>query len=244
MLFLVLAFIVLLIIDLIVAVWYTREGFPDLTVKSFWLKMLASAIFVGFGAFAYMISEKGTYALLIVIALALGMVGDALLSVDPFFKGENKKRNIVIAFVIGAVAFLAGHVIYIIAFIKELKNRNAFNLTAFLITLAVIFSVALIIKTFLKVKLGKLTFPILLYGLGLASMGALSICLALFGFKGEFALQAVLTVAPLLFIVSDSSLALRITEKERFDILNVRYVTLITYYSAQMLFAFSVLLMK
>ena len=236
-------FAVLFVIDLLIACAYAKEGHPDVTMKAFWEKILASGIFVCFGLYAYMNSDKGPYARLILIALVLGMMGDALLSLDPFFKGENKKRNGIISFVIGAAVFLAGHIVYIVSFVKELKIRDAFNLPAFLILLAVIFVVALAVKKIKDVKLGKAGIPILVYSLGLSSMGALSICLAFFGFKGQFALQAVLVVAPLLFIVSDASLGMKIADKERFDTLKMRYVTLVTYYTAQMLFGLSIALM-
>ena len=74
-------------------------------------------------------------------------------------------------------------------------------------------------------------------------MGAQSITLALFGLSGHPVMQVVLVTAPLLFIISDSTLGLKFTDRERFGTLKIRLVTLITYYAAQMLFAYTIALM-
>jgi len=237
-------FAALFVIDLIIGIWYAVEGHPYVTKKAFVLKMTASAIFVGTGIWLYNGTQAKEYARLIVAALVLGFVGDALLSLEPFIKQDlNEKRNIIICTVVGAVTFLAGHVIYIIAFVKELHNKQAFNLKIFLIAWAVIIALAILVKTCLRVKMGKLGYPILVYSLGLSAMGAQSITLALFGFGGHPVMQVVLVTAPLLFIISDSTLGLKFTDRERFGTLKIRLVTLITYYAAQMLFAYTIALM-
>lgn len=237
-----LLFIILFIVDLVIAVMYAKEGHPEVNLKSFVYKMLASAIFVVNGVLAYMHNEPGKYGRLVVIALVLGLIGDALLSFEPFCHGDNRQQKIVVFTVIGALFFLAGHICYILAFVEELHVRKAFNIKVFLLAWAVIILLAIIVKTALRAKLGKLALPMLVYALGLSAMGAQSICLSLLGFHGNLPMQLLFIVAPLLFIISDSTLALKFSDKERFGSLNIRMVTLITYYAAQMLFGLTVML--
>ena len=131
-----------------------------------------------------------------------------------------------------------------LAFVKELRYLGTFNLRVFLIAWAVILALALLTKKLLNVKLGKLGFPILAYSLGLSAMGALSICFALCSFPNNYFFKAIMLIAPALFIVSDATLGLKFSDKERFGTLKIRYVTLITYYTAQMLFGLSITLLS
>ena len=237
-------FAVLFVIDLIFGVWYTVEAHPIVTKKAFWLKMTASAIFVANGFIALQLRGVARYGVMIVVALVLGLIGDALLSWEPFIRhDENEKRNNIIFTVIGAAFFLAGHIIYIIAFVKELHDKQAWNRTMFLIAWAIILGTAIIVKTLIRVKLGKLAIPFLIYSMGLSAMGAQSITLALNGFAGHPWMQATLFIAPLCFIISDSTLGLKFADDDRFGKLPLRIVTLTTYYAAQMLFGFTITLM-
>lgn len=237
-------FAVLLVIDLIIGIWYTVAAHPIVTKKAFWLKMLASGIFVANGFIALSLKGAERYGIMIVAALVLGIIGDALLSWEPFIRhDENEKRNNIIFTVIGAAFFLAGHIIYIIAFVKELHDKHAWNRTMFLIAWAIILGTAILVKTVIRVKLGKLAIPFLIYSMGLSAMGAQSITLALNGFAGHPVMQAVLIIAPLCFIISDSTLGLKFADDERFGKLPLRIVTLTTYYAAQMLFGFTISLM-
>ena len=237
----IIIYAVVFVIDIAVGIWYAKEGYPETTMKAFWLKMLASGIFVATGVVFYLGSAKSKYDFLIIIALVLGIIGDALLSFEPFIRqGENRKRNILIVFFIGAGVFFGGHIVYIAAFVSEIKLLHAFDIKYFFIFWAAIIACTLVVKTALRVKFGKFAVPISVYSLGLSAMGALSFTLAIFGFKGNIAEQLLLFIAPSLFIISDSSLGLKFTDKERFGSLNIRYVTLITYYAAQMLFALTI----
>ncbi len=233
-------FVILFIIDMVIAVMYAREGHPVVNLKSFWYKMLASGIFVANGVLSYLHSDKEKYSVLVLVALVLGLIGDAFLSFEPFVKGENEKRNMMIATVVGALFFLAGHICYILAFVEELHIRRAFNLKIFLLAWAAIMLLAVIVKIALRAKLGKLGFPMLIYALGLSAMGAQSICLSLLGFAGNVPMQLLFFTAPLLFIISDSTLGLKFSDNERFGSLKIRMVTLITYYAAQMLFGLTI----
>lgn len=236
---------VLFLLDLVVACLYARESYPKVDVKAFWLKMLASAVFVLNGALAYIQSTKGIYGKLIITALVFGMVGDALLSLEPYIrKNNNKRRNQMIATVIGAAFFLFGHIFYIVAFVKEIRIIGAFRLPVFLGVWLAGVAVGVIAMFTLKLKLGKLGIAMGVYMLGLCAMGAISINLSLFGYKGNIPLQLILVVAPLLFMISDASLGLKFADEKRFSTAKSRFLTLLTYYPAQMLFGLSILMIN
>ncbi len=234
-------FLGLLIIDVIVGLAYAKQGHPKVDMKAFWLKMLASGIFVLNGIYLYINSQGSSYVKLIVIGLVCGMVGDALLSFDPFIKkNQYEQRNNIITTVIGAAAFLAGHIVYIVAFIKAMLAKDAFNPVVYAVSLIIIAVITVTVKTALKVKLKKLLVPFIIYALGLASMASFSISLALNAFGGHIAQQAVLFIGPILFMISDASLAMKFSDRERFGSLKIRYLTLFTYYVAQMLIGYTI----
>ena len=234
-------FIVLLIIDVIVGLIYAKKGHPKVDMTAFWLKMLASGMFVFNGLYLYLQSPENNYGKLIVIGLVCGMVGDALLSFDPFIKkNQYEQRNMVITTVIGAAAFLAGHVVYIVAFVKAMLAKDAFNPVIYAVSMCIIAAVTITVKTAAKVRLKKLLVPFIIYSLGLASMASFSISLALNAFQGHLAQQAVLCIGPILFMISDASLGMKFSDRERFGSLKIRYVTLFTYYVAQMLIGYTI----
>ena len=149
-----------------------------------------------------------------------------------------------IATVIGAAFFLLGHIFYIVAFVKEIRIIGAFRLPVFLGVWLAGVAVGVIAMFTLKLKLGKLGIAMGVYMLGLCAMGAISINLSLFGYKGNIPLQLLLVVAPLLFMISDASLGLKFADEKRFSTAKGRFLTLLTYYPAQMLFGLSILMIN
>ena len=234
-------FLAMLVIDVAVGLIYAKKGHPKVDTTAFWLKMLASGIFVANGLYLYLRSFENQYGKLIVIGLVCGMLGDALLSFDPFIKkNQYEQRNMIITTVIGAAAFLAGHIVYIVAFIKAMLAEDAFNPIVYAVSMCIIAAVTVSVKTAFKVKLKKLLVPFIIYSLGLASMASFSISLALSAFGGHPAQQAVLFIGPVLFMISDASLGMKFSDRERFGSLKIRYVTLFTYYVAQMLIGYTI----
>ena len=235
-------FIVLFIVDVIVAGIYAKSSYPVVDKKAFLLKMLASMIFVLSGSVAFAYYGGDVYSKLILSSLVFGLIGDALLSCDPFFREENRKKGILVTTIVGAGFFLLGHALYIIAFVKEIKRLEAFRLPVFLIVWLLGIGVGIGATVALKLKHGKLGVPMLIYMLGLCAMGALSINLAFFGYKGNLLLQVLLVIAPLMFMTSDATLGLKFADKERFSTAKMRYLTLLTYYPAQMIFSITIIL--
>ncbi|MBQ7741235.1 MAG: lysoplasmalogenase, partial [Eubacterium sp.] len=163
----------------------------------------------------------------------------ALLSFEPFLKGENKKRDNIICMVIGAAFFFGGHIAYTIAFIRELKVKDAFNPIVFIIAWVGFITAGIIVKIALKVSLGNLTIPILIYTICLTAMGAMSLSLAIYGLDSAYQ-KAIMLIAPIFFIISDATLGLKFGDTVRFGKKKIKYLTLITYYTAQMLFGYSI----
>ncbi|MBQ3904463.1 MAG: lysoplasmalogenase [Eubacterium sp.] len=238
----VVVFPVLLVLDIIVACIYAKHSFPDTDKRAFLEKMLASSIFVLSGVIAYWACGGDTYSKLIISALVCGIIGDALLSCDPFFSEKNKKKGIIVTTIVGAAFFLLGHALYIVAFIKEIKRLEAFRLPVFLAVLFLGIGVAVGATLILKLKPGKIGPPMLVYVLGLSAMGALSINLALFGYRGAPLLQFLLVIAPIMFMTSDATLGLKFSDNDRFSTAKMRYLTLLTYYPAQMIFSVTIVL--
>ena len=232
-------YILLFIAEVIFASLFIKEGYPEATKKGFSFKMCAATVFVLNGIYAYHQGVKGAYAVSIIIALIFGFFGDLFLALNPFFK--NKDSKLLTFFVLlGGAFFLLEHVTYIVTFAKELEEENAFNAIIFVGVLLAVLIIGIVLTVFLKLKLGKFTFPIIIYALAISSMLAISVCLAI-NASGNIKLQAILISAPILFVVSDSTLVLKIFDKKRFDNMPVRIINLATYFLAQMLFGLSML---
>lgn len=234
-------YIILFIAEIIFASLFIKAGYPKATKKGFSFKMCAATVFVLNGIYAYFQGEKSAYTISIIIALIFGFWGDLFLALSPFVKNkESSKKLLTVFMLIGGIFFLLEHVTYIVTFAKELKERDAFNVLIFACVLLAVLAIGIITAVVLKLKLGKFTVPILIYALGISSMLAISVCLAI-SLSGNIKMQLILFTAPILFIISDSTLALKIFDKKRFDNMPVRIINLLTYFIAQMLFGLSIL---
>lgn len=234
-------YILLFIAEMIFASLFIKAGYPEATKKGFSFKMCAAVIFVINGIYAYLQGVKGAYAVSIVIALIFGFWGDLFLALNPFYKNKKNEKKLSTFFVLlGGVFFLLEHVTYIVTFAKELKKEAAFNAFVFVGVLLSVLIIGVVLTVVLKLKLGNFTVPIIIYALAISSMLAISVCLALKA-SGNIKLQIILFLAPILFVISDSTLVLKIFDKKRFDNMLVRSINLSTYFIAQMLFGLSML---
>lgn len=234
-------YILLFIAEIIFASLFIKAGYPEATKKGFFFKMCAATVFVINGIYAYFQGVKGAYAISIVIALIFGFWGDLFLALNPFYKNKKNEKKLSVFFVLlGGVFFLLEHVTYIVTFAKELKEQAAFNAFIFVGVLLTVLIIGVVLTVILKLKLGKFTIPIIIYALAISSMLAISVCLAIHA-SGNIKLQIILFLAPILFVISDSTLVLKIFDKKRFDTMPVRTINLLTYFIAQMLFGLSIL---
>lgn len=234
-------YILLFIAEIIFTFLFIKEGYPEATKKGFSFKMCAATVFVLNGIYAYFQGGKGAFAISIIIALIFGFWGDLFLALNPFIRNKKNEKKLSVFFVLlGGIFFLLEHVTYIVTFAKELKEKEAFNALIFVGVLLAVLIIGIIIAISLKLKLGKFTVPIIIYALAISSMLAISICLAVNG-TDNIQLQLILISAPILFVISDSTLVLKMFDKKRFDNMFVRAINLSTYFLAQMLFGLSIL---
>lgn len=227
-------------LELVFTSLFIKAGYPEATKKGFSFKMCAAAVFVLNGIYAYFRGGKGAFALCVVAALIFGLWGDMFLALGPFIKDKENTKLPIIFTLLGGVFFLLEHVTYIVTFAKQLKEKDAFDAFIFTAVLLAVLIIGIVLAVILKLKLGKFALPIFIYALGISSMLAISVCLAVGG-ESNSKLRIILFSAPILFVISDSTLVLKIFDKKRFDTFLVRVINLSTYFLAQMLFGLSIL---
>ncbi len=237
-----LGFAALFAIDMVFAVLYINYGYPKVTKLSFCYKMLASAVFVLNGAIAYGYSAGSPYAKTVVAGLVFGFVGDAFLAIDPFLNDRLREKKAIFG-VIGAAFFFVGHILYIIAFVLEIRKEQAVRFPVFIIAWVLMLGSGIAVKIALKVKLGKFAVPVLIYAVALVAMCSFGICLAL-NRTGEPFTRFILIAGPLCFVFSDATIVLRMFYKDKYETLPMRYANLLTYFISQMFFGISIMLIK
>jgi uncharacterized membrane protein YhhN len=175
-----------------------------------WLgKPLASAAFVGYAAWRFEPAE--TFDLAVLAGLALGAVGDLLLIRERTFD-------------LGLLAFLLGHVAYVVAFVL-VAPPDAWPLAP-LVVLAVVAAVTL---RWLWPHLGRRRGPVVAYVAAIVAMTWGGLALSLMG-----AVAPAAGLAVVLFLVSDLLVARhRFVRPQRVN----RVLGLPMYYAAQLLLA-------
>jgi uncharacterized membrane protein YhhN len=158
---------------------------------------------------------NSVFSVLILGGLIFSIAGDVLLLLpDKYFKA-------------GLISFLIAHLFYSYSFyyISESLRYEAFVIYALF---------GWLIYKYLKDSLGKLRVPVIIYITVISIMGSLG--LNQFA-NGNFQYSFQLFLASILFIISDSVLAIN---KFRKSFRAAELVILFTYYSSQLLFSASV----
>jgi uncharacterized membrane protein YhhN len=120
----------------------------------YWLRMIAKPIPVLLMAlWVYLLADKGVYRWAIIVGLLLSMLGDILLEASPE------------TFIFGLVAFLLGHIAYIVAFTRD--GRRLYPGRA-LLTYG--YGVVLFVVFLTQGDLGDMMIPILLYVIVITTM--------------------------------------------------------------------------
>ncbi len=164
-------------------------------------------------------------------ALLFGFCGDVLLGIKevaPTFRGKLVP--------LGLLYFLVGHIFYICAFV----SRSGFNVFALLVGIAFGIGGFVLIKVMKMKADGKMSIVMAVYYATLAYKAASALVLALADGQAAF---WVAFAGACLFIISDTCLAfLYFTPVKKKNV----FVTaeLSTYYTAQILLAMSVALLK
>jgi len=166
-------------------------------------------------------------AALMLAALALGLIGDAMLGLDKFLARESRAYLLMG----GGAPFFVGHIVYI-ALLLPYAKLNPW----LLLLLPVLPALFLLIHKFFG--MGKTLLPMLIYALVLGGMMLSTLNIALMGGT----LGRLMALPGVLFAVSDSTLILGAYGKDklkRFAPL-MAYLVPVPYFGAQVLFALSV----
>lgn len=195
-------------------------------------KFMASFGFISVAVVGYSLNPVDTYYFCIVcFALLFGFCGDVLLGIKeiaPTFRGRLVP--------LGLLYFLVGHVFYLCAFI----SMSSFSVAALIV--GIVFGIAgfILIKVMKMKADGKMAVIMAVYYAVLAFKAASALNLALTGDQAAFWSAF---AGAVLFIISDTCLAfLYFTPVKKKNVFVT--VELSTYYTAQILLAMSVALLK
>ncbi|MGN0448271.1 MAG: lysoplasmalogenase [Acutalibacteraceae bacterium] len=215
-------------------------------MQSLTFKMISSTLFVLSGYLVNKISGNNTdYAVLIIWGLVFGWIGDLFL---------HSLKDKLIHFAIGLVAFLIGHIFYIIAFNEAIFSKypaaKVFDWYEYLIIGAVAVAVTAFaaVKKLFKTK-GPIVAAVIIYAMVLTAMLVKAFKYVIgeiaWGTYNDGELVGIaLTVAlgSLLFVLSDGSLGVIHASKEIKR--GMRIFNIVTYYAAQLLLAASIFFTK
>lgn len=190
-------------------------------------KPLASAAFVALPLIAGALAadRDRTLAAWIVAGLALGAVGDVAL----MFESER-------AFLAGLVAFLLGHVAYVIG-LAHVQPPAAWLDGPMVVAAPAALAIALVVLRWLWPRLGPMRVPVIAYVLVISTMLIGGLAVSLTGGDAGATARHLLTAGAALFFASDLAVA-----REKFvgrDPWN-RTIGLPVYYAAQVLFAWAI----
>ena len=235
-------FIPLWIAEAVFAALFMVAGHPISTKKGFGFKMVACALYLGNALYAFSLSAKTAFGVTILIGILGGLIGDVFLSIDPLIREKHSKKAVFTCFLFGGLFFLGGHIAYLTAFLRLLLEADAFRFLPFAALCGGLLLIFALLLRITDIHAGKYTLPVAIYACGLCCMFALSVCTALFVTANQPILQAILIAAPILFVASDVTLAMKTADRKRFGSLGFRVFSLSTYFLAQMLFGISILL--
>ncbi|MBQ3136382.1 MAG: lysoplasmalogenase [Clostridia bacterium] len=216
---------------------FLKYYWPDRCKKSFIFKTIGAALFVLCGFLCIKISGNNTpYASLMMWGLVLGFFGDIFLH-----SLQNKSWH----FVVGFLSFLAGHIVYIVAFWKAISKDPVFTWYELVVTF-VLLAVMLVIMLKMGIFKGKevLLVAFAVYGFILFTMltKALRYAVGVVAHgTNDNMLGIALTVGlgAVLFTVSDVILGFTIPMGKTTRL--VRNINIGTYFAAQILLGISIL---
>lgn len=191
--------------------------------RYFFTKMIASLLFISIAVTAFLVLKKpAEYAVWIIAALVLGMIGDLLLVYT-----YNRK-----CFLLGLVSFLIGQIIYGVTFLRYI-GFSWIDPVLYIVLIAA----ALFTYTMVDLELGKMKIPVLAYLIIIMFMFVMAVS-GLYKSGFNAATTVLISSGAALFLASDVVLAFVIFYKSPPKAL--RAVNLSLYYAAQMLLALTV----
>ena len=217
---------------------FLKAMWPNRSKKSLALKMVCSTLFVFTGLLAIKISDSSSsFANFIILGLIFGWLGD-------FFLHVSSK---VIYFLIGLLSFLAGHIFYIYAYcwaigryFPGVKFFNVAETAAFIF----VFGIAVLYAVLHKMKFGMSLIPITTYTAILILMftkaSSLGLRMVFESMQNAKLICAMLMLGALLFVISDSLLGIMMFNGKK-NSHPMKVINIITYFSAQILLACTIL---
>lgn len=217
------------LLSILSAALFTRVAYIGRPFGKLCTKTLASLCFLVVGILCASASPLGSgrafYAVLMLIGLFCGLVGDVSLAYQEVFPRKKERY-----FLLGLGAFFLGHLSYIATF-AFLPQAGAL----WLLVAALLFLALLCAQRFFKVELGNMRLPVYLYAATISLMAGLACGTAV----GAQNLQGWLVcIAAWLFVFSDGVLALLYFGRPRGRWLTA--ANLGSYYLAQLLLALSI----
>lgn len=192
------------------------------------LKTVASMIFILAGFYSMQNCGDKTHAWLVVAGLIMGGVGDFFLNLQFVVKEEVKEK----LFVVGAVAFFVGHILYNVSLFPYVQNVLGVG-----IAITVVFTAVVMPRIYRHIKA-----PFGLEVFGVFYIGAVVLVTVLAA--GRFILQPVsiaslvFAIGGALFTASDIVLIFDVFGNKK---VWMRTVNLVLYYLAQLVIASSLL---
>lgn len=215
-----------IIIAVVLALWlpfYISTEYRWKQNKYFFTKMTASLLFISIAVTAFLIlNTPFDYAVWVIAALVLGMIGDLLLVYVDRIK----------YFQLGLVSFLIGQIVYGITFLRYVGF-----MWVDVVVYVVIVAAAIFAYTRVKLDLGKMKIPVLAYLLIISFMTVMAVS-TLYKTGFNTTTTALISAGAVLFLASDVVLAFVVFHKSPPKPL--RAVNLSLYYCAQMLLALTV----
>ena len=234
-------FIVAAVAEIPLVALFLKFYWPDRSIKSFTTKCICSLIFVFCGVLAAKGAGNNTlFANYMILGLILGMIGDLLL---------HSLTAKMLPYILGVIAFLVGHIYYIIAFQRAIYTTG-YSDGAFvwyeLLIIGVLLVVALIyaLKTNTFKRKGAMAYGLLVYGAVLATMLAKAIRFVIgeiaYGTNDNMLMTSVTVgLGAVLFVLSDLSLGVILSDDKPCK-RGMRIFNITTYYAAQVLLAASI----
>ncbi len=231
------------VLECVFVPWFLKVMWPNPSKKSLLLKMICATLFVGVGVLSIFIADNHTeYAYTMLLGLVFGWIGD-------FFLHVNTTKT---CFGIGFTSFLLGHVVYIVSYIRAL--RNIFPDYSPLNAVEICFTVGLCVVALVCYRKLGLNMPGAFVKL---SMGSYFVILDVMFVKatalgvnyllssGEHGVIAllVLSVGSLCFLLSDVVLGIIMFGSQKKNY-HIKIFNIVTYFIAQVLLASSILFIK
>lgn len=217
---------------------FLKLSWPTRSIKSLTAKMVCATLFLSVGFLSVKLAgNTSAFAYTMLLGLFLGWVGDYFL--------HSEKNSF---FAIGFISFLAGHVVYIKAYVTALGTFNGYNNIniAEIIALVVILLIAMLVFKKYKLefstkilKLGIVVYTVILSTMFIKAT-ALGINFLLSGGENGVLALVVLSLGSLLFVLSDATIGILMfggQKKNR----PLKIFNIVTYFAGQMLLASSIL---